>query len=322
MEYCNEALQGECGPVVKQSVPFASSQPFAFFTQYGAFNCATHAEHYQLRDNVKCIERDSVWFYDIKHSVKRFNLISNETDVIGHSRHLNCFSVLNGYIAIGGEGNVFVSTYYNAPFLERVYGSYTTNGVKLFYDHSVLKVAISSNDDTVRIIDLETASSEAFNLSKRVNDCSIKNDLIATALDYSSILVLDARSKEIVHDLRGHSMNTFSVQWDPVDNNYLATCGEDKSMRIWDIRTNREVHVFCDASYYCYKLEYSLDGKYIAVIESEEYAHIFDKRNLEGYQTIKLKGNTTGLAFSPQNSLFIGVNSPGKTGIVEFRENN
>ena len=68
-------------------------------------------------------------------------------------------------------------------------------------------------------------------------------------------------------------------------------------------------------------LRYSSDGRFLAMAEPADFAHVFDVA--AGYaveQEIDLFGEISGVAFSPcAQALFVGISDPSYASLLESR---
>jgi eukaryotic-like serine/threonine-protein kinase len=67
---------------------------------------------------------------------------------------------------------------------------------------------------------------------------------IATGGEDNTVKVWDVQTGRLLHTLRGHSADVFTVAFSPGDGYLLASAGEDSTVKIWDTRTAKLVRSF------------------------------------------------------------------------------
>jgi WD40 repeat protein/serine/threonine protein kinase len=99
--------------------------------------------------------------------------------------------------------------------------------------------------------------------------------------------------------LRGHTMPVTCMAFCP-DGRYLASGGNDCTIRVWDLETAHEVRAFKGHMSSVTHLAYSPNGKYLASGSDDQTVKIWDANSEQEYR--KLQGHTKAawcLAFSP-----------------------
>jgi THO complex subunit 3 len=101
--------------------------------------------------------------------------------------------------------------------------------------------------------------------------------------------------------LRGHTDAIHALQWNPTHPNYLATASTDRSLRVWDSRTQSGAGEKVVTPGENINLSWSPDGNYIAVGNDDDVVTIVDARKLQilhqkkyQYQVNEIGWNTTG----------------------------
>src|ERR1041384_4960635 len=87
--------------------------------------------------------------------------------------------------------------------------------------------------------------------------------LCVTTLGVQTLCVqtLHAQSFETILQ-QGHELAVISVAVSP-DSNYVATGSRDKSAKLWELSTGREVRSFLGHDYSVTSIDISSDGKYL-----------------------------------------------------------
>lgn len=89
--------------------------------------------------------------------------------------------------------------------------------------------------------------------------------------------------------MKGHTDSVDQLRWDPKNPNLLGTASGDKTVRIWDARTNKCVHAI-ETRGENINIRWSPDGQHIAVGDKEVH-HVFMYSN-----------RSVGIAAAPQHT--------------------
>ncbi len=103
----------------------------------------------------------------------------------------------------------------------------------------------------------------------------------------------------------GHTGAVTSVAFSP-DGEYALTASDDKTLRLWDISTGREIRVFKGIKDYITSVAISQDGKYALTGSDDKIIRLWDIS--EGSQIRYFTGHTgavTSVAFSPDDECAI-----------------
>src|SRR6478752_9522504 len=74
---------------------------------------------------------------------------------------------------------------------------------------------------------------------------------------------------------KGHELAVISVAVSP-DSNYVATGSRDKSAKLWEISTGREVRSFLGHEASVTSLEFSADGKLLLTGSNDKTVRLWD----------------------------------------------
>ena len=144
----------------------------------------------------------------------------------------------------------------------------------------------------------------------RANRCaaldSDANLLACTGPAYAIALWrLDAPGEEVLlHTLKGHTNQITSVAFSP-DGSRLASCSFDRTVRLWDVETGRQLARIGEHPQFALGVAFSPDGSQVASIGKEGLLCIWNLRTGEQEHALKA---------SPP---YDGMNITGVTGISE-----
>jgi len=97
-------------------------------------------------------------------------------------------------------------------------------------------------------------------------------------------------------ELAGHEDRITSVAFSP-DNRWAATGSEDRTVRVWEVATGRQLRRFSQPSG---PVAFSPDGRYLATAASDGGISLRDVRTWEEVKTLPRRGWLKSLAFSPK----------------------
>jgi WD40 repeat protein len=116
----------------------------------------------------------------------------------------------------------------------------------------------------------------------------------------------------------GHELSVLSISTHP-DSNFVVTGSRDKSAKLWELSTGREVRSFLghEGSINC--IDFSRDGKYMITSSGDMTARIWEVStgNLV-FCTPKEEKYLTAAAFSPDDKFFITAGYPNEAIVWDF----
>ncbi|MBS1952175.1 MAG: WD40 repeat-containing protein [Cytophagales bacterium] len=117
---------------------------------------------------------------------------------------------------------------------------------------------------------------------------------------------------------RGHELAVISVAISP-DSNYVATGSRDKSAKLWQLSTGREVRSFLGHQFSVNSLSFSSDGKYLITGNGDATAKIWEVAT--GKEILSLQPDqerVTDVLFDPKGKFFVTVGFGQKVRVWEF----
>lgn len=106
---------------------------------------------------------------------------------------------------------------------------------------------------------------------------------------------------------KGHELAVLTVAVSP-DSNYVATGSRDKSIKLWELNTGREVRSFLGHGASVNQLEFSSDGKYLISANGDATAKIWEVATGKELFSIKPdEERITDVAYDPKGRFFVTV---------------
>ncbi|KAI8901479.1 WD40-repeat-containing domain protein [Globomyces pollinis-pini] len=305
-------------------------------------------EHRQLRHLLSCPKPSNV-IYTHFNTVNCWNSFTNTHtvlldlhDQVACSR-ITSISALNDLLVIGGFSADFLLKRLDASDEPIINGTIAdssraiTNHLKLSNSRNRgPQCIVSSNDDKLRIVDLERLKTiNEFSLSWAPN-CSTQSPdgrLICVVGDSNDSLLIAPESGKCVGKLTGHCDYTFACDW-LSSGNVIATGGQDMTTRLYDTRRmGSPFFVFQATMGPVRSLTFSPDGQFLLMAESADYIQVIDMKRLENPQVFDFFGEISGTSWSPNSDVFYVGNSgkmsfrklnlaPRYGGIIEYKKRN
>ncbi|KAI9141929.1 hypothetical protein BKA69DRAFT_1070515 [Paraphysoderma sedebokerense] len=322
-----------------QITPLSSSPPMYQF-HYTKLALKHTIVHFQLRNLIYATSKNSV-YYTHDHLIKCYNPLTRTSSTL-----IDCFSDPS---ATGGFGPVKISTMcadrgvvmiggFNGEYVLKslnktakpVSGVVTTdpNGITNHIEITEgrggdIKAIVSSNDQKVRMLNLETrAWKKTIDVDWAVNCTTQSPDrrLLCVVGDDTNSLIVDADRGEVITKLTGHIDYSFACAWSPTSH-LLATGNQDNTARLYDTRfLSKTLKVYRSSlgSVRSLRFHPTSTAPFLFMAESADFVHIINI-NEGTKQTIDFFGEIGGITVAQDGEKFWVANSDDVYGsVVEY----
>jgi WD40 repeat protein len=140
--------------------------------------------------------------------------------------------------------------------------------------------------------------------------------LLIISLLASSFLAKSQSIETVIQ--KGHELAVLTVAISP-DSMYVATGSRDKSVKLWELSTGREVRSFLGHTASVINIQFSNDGKYLITGSGDNSARIWEVAT--GKQILLVQPDeerVTDVAFDPKGKYFVTVGFGHKAIVWEF----
>src|SRR5258706_5509930 len=118
---------------------------------------------------------------------------------------------------------------------------------------------------------------------------------------------------------KGHELAVIAIAVSP-DSNYVATGSRDKTAKLWELSTGREVRSFLGHEGSVNGLDFSGDGKFLITSSGDKTARIWEvETGKEIYSTGPEEDYVTDVAFGPDNTYFIVAGYSDTAQVIDLK---
>jgi WD40 repeat protein len=324
------------------------------------FDHNVHLSHFQLRNLISCASRDHV-FYAGKSKIIQWNptsgtpgpkrVIMNLTDPTVQPLHalsggiqISTLTVGHDILVAGGfcgeYGLVNLKAHKDTKHTEGIVTEHPnsiTNHVQVHLSRTSLspQVAFASNDNGVRILDVDTNKFIANHTYDHAINCSaISPDQRLRVLvgDTRQVIICNAQTGEILQNLEGHRDFGFACDW--ADDGWtVATGNQDMQIKIWDARKwTTSQGLACPVTTIAAemagarKLKFSPLGsgkRVLVAAEPADMVNVIDAETFSRKQTLSFFGEIGGFDFTNGGRDLLVANCDNmRGGLMEYERSD
>jgi WD40 repeat protein len=268
-------------------VPPSTSPLYTFQRQ---FPCEPRISHFQLRHLLAVSDRNNI-FYSTARTVEAYHPITQQASTILELSDFLRPSTLaanTDVLIAGGYHGTFALLPLAASDSTMAHYGTITNHENAITNHISLptssyrnnEAAISSNDNSMRLLDLPTLRiTDTHSYDFPLNSSALSTDgrLRLLVGDSCNTLIVSAQSGRVEKELVGHSDYGFCAAWGN-DGYSFVTGNQDMTVRLWDARMWRETRKWrarmSAARSICWA-----DSSKLVVAEGADYVHIIDTKS-------------------------------------------
>eukprot|EP01080_Neovahlkampfia_damariscottae_P005456 gene5456-9269_t len=299
--------------------------------------------HFQLRHMIKSISKNEVLHMNNTSTIWKWNRVLYHDSEYGKNEKILDLTEENikivsltgneNLLVCGGlHGELVVKSLKKDEVLFKKKISENENSISNFVElnqkknENSFEIIVSSNDDTMRILNENFGLKETFKFEVCVNQATaskLNEKLISVLLDDLKIPILDKSTGKTVCTLNGHTHYPFSSCWNPTKEFEIATGAQDQTTRIWDIRKSNEcLYTLPGKISSIRSVTYNKSGTLLAVSEAADFGHIYDAtKNYKSEQILDVFGEISGITFAPnEESLFLGIYDQTYSSLIEFQK--
>jgi WD40 repeat protein len=119
--------------------------------------------------------------------------------------------------------------------------------------------------------------------------------------EYTSVLVTEALTGEVVREFHGHTDAIVFADWSP-DSTRLATASFDKTVRVWDFETGETLIVFTGHAAGVFDVDWSPDGTRLVSGDTAGNVLVWDAETGEEVNRYNVGGSIVFLEWSPDGT--------------------
>jgi WD40 repeat protein len=117
---------------------------------------------------------------------------------------------------------------------------------------------------------------------------------------------------------KGHELSVIAVAISP-DSNYVATGSRDKTIKLWELSSGREVRSFLGHETSVNAIDFSRNGKYLASSSTDKTARLWEVATGKlVFATEEQKDFLTDVAISPNGKYFVAAGYPDSAIMVDI----
>ena len=282
-----------------------------------------------LRHSILCTGEDKV-VYTFGNTIYIFNPILNASyEVFNSSILADRFSLIStidgndNVVILGGICGELVTVTSEERHSIHQYDIKPISSLNIHPTENTVLICNSSNN--VSIFDLNRSYNyQAISHKSSISCCRFHpTERLCLSIGKSNtVQILDSRQPSITPISAPIDSEPISCA---LSENLAVTSHMDCKSHMWDLRYfTHPLHSFCSLLSTVRDCQFSCDGQYLALAESDDFVSIYSSTSPYIEQKVDFIGETAGISFSPNsNALYIGIGGDVSfSGILEFERIN
>lgn len=146
--------------------------------------------------------------------------------------------------------------------------------------------------------------------------------LLASCSDDYTAKIWSTKSCSVVHNLREHTREVYTMQWCPSVNRrlVLATASFDSLVKLWDVNTGRCLKTLAGHTDPVYSLAYSPNGQFLASGSFDRCLNIWSAKDGSLVRRFRGDGGIFEVAWNPAGDKVSAVFSSNTVAVIDLRK--
>lgn len=135
---------------------------------------------------------------------------------------------------------------------------------------------------------------------------------LAISSSNGKIYIYSLGDGKLVTTLTGHTKGVSEIVYSPINSNILASCSDDLTVRLWNIKTNKCIKIFKKHTYHITTLKFVQKGNILISGSSDETITIWDITSNKILTTLAAHSDPVlSIALTPDDTIIISASYDG-----------
>ncbi|KAL6454096.1 WDR5 WD repeat-containing protein 5 [Candida maltosa Xu316] len=135
---------------------------------------------------------------------------------------------------------------------------------------------------------------------------------LAISSSNGKIYIYDLSTATLITTLTGHTKGVSDIVYSPINSNILASCSDDLTIRLWNIKANKCIKIFKKHTYHITTLKFIQKGNILISGSSDETITIWDITSNKIMTTLAAHSDpVSSIALTPDDSMIVSASYDG-----------